>query len=138
MAGLARGIRARWRAVGATALVAISAGALSAGLVAGAAGGRRGSRSVARPVSASLPGAAGVAAAYGYHTRCIVVTIAPDGTFARADFSHTNVCGRYAGDPTAIFRRVGGRWHAVLDAVAYPCPVEAIPGVVQRQLSVCP
>ncbi len=87
---------------------------------------------------ARLPGAAGVAAAYGYPSRCVIVTITADGAFARADFSHTNVCGRWAGDPTAIFHRTRGTWRRVLDAVSYRCPVEALPGVVQRHLSVCP
>ncbi len=84
-----------------------------------------------------LPGAAGIAAAYGYPTRCVVVTITHDGAYARADFSHKSFCGRFAGNPTAIFHRTRGTWRRVLYAVAYRCPVDSIPGVVQRRLAVC-
>lgn len=84
-------------------------------------------------------GPPGVAAAYGYPTRCLSVTIAStDHAFARADFNHASPCGRYAGYPTAIFHVVQGSWRPVLEAVSYPCPATGIPPAVQRELSVCP
>lgn len=83
--------------------------------------------------------ATGVAAAYGYPSRCLRVTIASsDHAFARADFDHGSLCGRYTGDPTAIFHVVDGAWRPVLEAVSYPCPAESIPSAVQRELDVCP
>lgn len=84
-------------------------------------------------------GPTGVAAAYGYPARCLSVTIASsDHAFARADFNHGSACGRYAGDPTAIFHVVQGAWRPVLEAVTYPCPAVGIPFAVQRELDVCP
>ena len=84
-------------------------------------------------------GPRGVAAAYGYPSRCLRVTIASsDHAFARADFNHGDLCGRYAGDPTAIFHVVDGAWRPVLEAVTYPCPAAGIPAAVQRELGVCP
>ncbi|MGN6168490.1 MAG: hypothetical protein ACTHQQ_10020 [Solirubrobacteraceae bacterium] len=84
-------------------------------------------------------GLRGVAAAYGYPTRCLVVTFASsDPAFARADFNHRSLCGRYTGDPTAIFHVVDGGWRPVLEAVTYPCPAPSIPAAVQRELVVCP
>jgi hypothetical protein len=84
-------------------------------------------------------GATSVAEAYGYPTRCLRVTIASsDHAFARADFDHGSPCGRYTGDPTAIFHVVDGAWRPVLEAVTYPCPAEGIPAAVQRELEVCP
>jgi hypothetical protein len=83
-------------------------------------------------------GPTGVAAAYGYPSRCLSVTIAAsDSAFARADFNHGSPCGRY-GDPTAIFHVVDGAWRPVLEAVTYPCPAVGIPAAVQRELGVCP
>jgi hypothetical protein len=80
-----------------------------------------------------------VAAAYGYPSGCLRVTIASSNhAFARADFNHANPCGRYAGDPTAIFHLVGGAWRPVLEAVSYRCPATGIPAAVQRELEVCP
>lgn len=84
-------------------------------------------------------GPAGVAAAYGYPSRCLSVTIPlHDPTFARADFNRAAPCGRYGGDPTAIFHWTGGAWRPVLDAVAYRCPVAAVPPAVEAALEVCP
>lgn len=83
-------------------------------------------------------GAVGVAAAYGYPLRCLTVTIlATDRTYARADFNHLTTCGRYTGYPTAIFHYGSGAWRTVLDAVAYFCPVDSLPTVVQTDLGVC-
>lgn len=80
-----------------------------------------------------------MAAAYGYPARCVRVTIASsDHAFARADFNHGSPCGRFAGDPTAIFHVVDGAWRPVLEAVTYPCPAVGIPSAVQRELEVCP
>lgn len=85
------------------------------------------------------PGALGVAAAYGYPPRCLSVTIPADHpSYARADFDRATLCGRYAGYPTAIFRRVDGAWRAVLDAISYSCPVASLPPTVQAELAVCP
>jgi hypothetical protein len=85
------------------------------------------------------PGPAGVAAAYGYPTRCLSVTISSiDPAFARADFNHASPCGRYAGYPTAIFHRVGREWRPLLEAVSYPCPAQRIPPAIQTELGVCP
>lgn len=83
-------------------------------------------------------GAAGVAAVYGYPLRCLTVTIlTADRTYARADFNHLTMCGRYTGYPTAIFHYGSGAWRTVLDAVAYFCPVDSLPTVVQTDLGVC-
>jgi hypothetical protein len=97
---------------------------------------------IAQPRSASAlareKGPAGVAAAYGFPLRCLAVTILPvNRTYARADFNHRSPCGHYAGYPTAIFRYAGGRWHPVLDALGYRCPVRALPVEVQTRLGVC-
>ena len=84
-------------------------------------------------------GPTGVAAAYGYPSRCLRVTTASsDHAFARADFNRGTPCGRYAGDSTAIFHVVDGAWRPVLEAVWYPCPSAGIPAAVQRELGVCP
>jgi hypothetical protein len=88
---------------------------------------------------ASEPGARGVAAAYGYPSPCLSVTLsAIDRAFARADFDHASQCGRYTGYPTAIFHRIDREWQPVLEAVSYPCPVAGIPPGVQKELGVCP
>jgi hypothetical protein len=100
-----------------------------------------GGSSVPRRASnrAREPGATGVAAAYGYPSRCVSVTIsAIDRVFARADFDHASQCGRYTGYSTAIFHRVNQGWEPVLEAVSYPCPVARIPPAVQKELGVCP
>ena len=84
-------------------------------------------------------GRAGVAAAYGYPLMCLSVTVpAGERTYARADFNHRRRCGQYTGDPTAIFHYAHGAWRPALDAVAYQCPVSAIPAAVQTELDVCP
>jgi hypothetical protein len=133
--------RARARAVLLGVFVAAAIGATAAVAIGARHGGGRPRSAYLRAVSprAHLPGAAGVAAAYGYPAHCLTITIsAIDRTFARADFNHASLCGRFAGDPTAIFYRSGGAWRLVLDAVDYQCPVGTIPGVVQRALAVCP
>jgi hypothetical protein len=92
-----------------------------------------------RDVLAWRRGALGVAAAYGYPPRCLSIAFAPaDRAYARADFDRGLPCGRFAGDPTAVFHRVDGAWREVLDAVSYPCPVRSLPARVQTELSVCP
>jgi hypothetical protein len=91
-----------------------------------------------RDAPVRAPGAAGVAAAYGYPLKCLSVAIAlHDPRFARADFDHAVPCGRYTGYTTAIFRRVHGAWVSVLDATSYPCPVRSLPEQVQVELGVC-
>ena len=83
-------------------------------------------------------GPTGVAAAYGHPLGCLTVTILPtDRTYARADFDHRTLCGRYTGYPTAIFHYASGRWRAALDAVSYRCPVVSLPVAVQTALDVC-
>lgn len=100
-------------------------------------GGAAGSHRLAAGVDEGGP--TGVAAAYGYPTRCLSVTIAStDHAFARADFNHAAPCGQYAGYPTAIFHVVHDGWRPVLEAVSYPCPATGIPPAVQRELGVCP
>jgi hypothetical protein len=92
-----------------------------------------------RPAAGDQGGPTGVAAAYGYPTRCLSVTIASaDHAFARADFNHASPCGQYAGYPTAIFHVVNAGWRPVLEAVSYSCPATGIPRAVQRELDVCP
>lgn len=118
-------------------------GALGAVVVVAAVGAILATMSSSSPVGPSHSpahegGATGVAAAYGYPTRCLSVTIsAIDPAFARADFNHTSPCGRYAGYPTAIFHLVDRAWRPVLEAVSYPCPATGIPPVVQKELGVC-
>jgi hypothetical protein len=91
-----------------------------------------------RDARARATGPAGVAAAYGYPLECLSVAIAVhDPRFARADFDHAVPCGRYAGEVTAIFRRVDGAWMPVLEATSYPCPVRSLPEPVQVELGVC-
>lgn len=90
------------------------------------------------PTLARQPGPAGVAAAYGFPMRCLTVTmLSREPGYARADFNRGSECGRYNGDVTAIFERVGGAWRPVLHAVEYVCPVRSLPGAVQVQLAVC-
>jgi hypothetical protein len=123
----------RGRAVVALAVVAAVL-ATGAGAIIGPRNGQRQRVSgVARE-----PGAAGVAAAYGYPLRCLSVTfLVPDRDYARADFNHS-YCGRYTWDPTAIFHRTAGAWRPMLNAVQYHCPVGSLPAAVQTQLGVCP
>ena len=99
-------------------------------------GGPHGARHVS--ASARQRGPAGVAAAYGYPLRCLSITIlATDRAYARADFNHLRPCGRFTGYSTAIFHRVMGAWHPVLDAAGYVCPVASLPVNVQTELGVC-
>jgi hypothetical protein len=106
-------------------------------LAIGSFGGDR-SHAVPRNARARAPGPVGVAAAYGYPLRCLSVAIAlHDPRFARADFDHAVPCGRYAGDVTAIFRRLDGAWVPVLEATSYPCPVRSLPEQTQVELGVC-
>lgn len=133
--------RARARGLLVAFLAAVAIGATAAAVIGAGRGPTRPGSQALRAVSARahLPGAAGVAAAYGYPPHCLTITIsAINRAFARADFNHASLCGRFAGDPTAIFYRSGGAWRPVLDAVGYRCPVGTIPGVVQRALAVCP
>jgi hypothetical protein len=121
--------------------ICVAAAALSAaGVIVVATSFGGGGVSSHRPAAGTDQGGpTGVAAAYGYPTRCLSVTIAStDHAFARADFNHVGPCGQYAGDPTAIFHVVRGGWRPVLEAVSYPCPATGIPPAVQKELSVCP
>lgn len=112
--------------VAATCLAAVAIGLVS------------GDRTGAPVAQSRRAGAEGVAAAYGYPPWCLSVTIAAeDPAYARADFDRARPCGRYGGDPTAIFRRVDGAWRPVLDAVTYSCPVPSLPPAVQVDLDVC-
>jgi hypothetical protein len=58
-------------------------------------------------------------------------------TYARADFSHRLICGRYTGYPTATFQYVSGTWRPVLGAIAYDCATASLPAPVQTQVDVC-
>ena len=132
-----RGAGAPRRAYG----LCVTAAAVSAAavIVATTSLGGGAARSHRLAAGADRGGPNGVAAAYGYPTRCLSVTIASsDHAFARADFNHASPCGQYAGYPTAIFHVVRGAWRPVLEAVSYPCPATGIPPAVQRELSVCP
>jgi hypothetical protein len=89
-------------------------------------------------VGARAAGPPGVAAAYGNPLRCLIVSLAPhDPRFARADFNRSVSCGQYRGYSTAIFRRTGGMWKAVVEAISYACPVPALPAQVAEELGVC-
>jgi hypothetical protein len=93
-----------------------------------------------RPTHAGVraPGRAGVAAAYGFPLKCLSVEISThDPRFARADFDRSVPCGRWAGYSTAIFRRTGGMWSAVVEAIRYACPVRSLPPPVEQELGVC-
>jgi hypothetical protein len=119
--------------------VAIVVAVAIAGFVTDAISGGGGGSAQTGGAQARAPGAAGVAAAYGYPLYCLRITIAlDDPTFARADFDHAVQCGRYTGYPTAIFHRSRGIWVPVLDAIAYVCPVRSLPLGVQVELAVCP
>jgi hypothetical protein len=119
------------------ALCALVLGAAVTGAV-GASGGERRAGSGEPSAGAREAGPAGVAAAYGYPLRCLVVTIlATEPAYARADFDHRSPCGRYTGDPTAIFHRARGAWRAVLETSAYFCPVASLPSAVSFALAVC-
>jgi hypothetical protein len=99
-------------------------------------GGHRPPR--AKPDGARAGGPAGVAAAYGYPLKCLSVAIATlDPRFARADFDKSVPCGRFTGYATAIFRRTGGMWVAVIEAINYACPVRTLPAQVEEELGVC-
>jgi hypothetical protein len=60
-----------------------------------------------------------------------------DPRFARADFDKSVPCGQFSGYATAIFRRTGGMWVAVIEAINYACPVRSLPAQVQAELGVC-
>lgn len=116
-------------------LVIVAAGALIATSLPAESG------SGAQGVSARAhePGAAGVAAAYGYPLRCLTVTFSRvDADYARADVEHTGQCWRYRGDVLAVFKRVAGAWRALLRGGIYSCPVGGMPAAVQLDLAVCP
>jgi len=99
---------------------------------------RPGAGSQRAPQAARDRGPAGVAAAYGYPSRCLSVTLdAHDPAYARADFDRGTPCGRYDGYATAVFRRAGGAWRPVLDTTSYACPVSSLPIAVQVDLDVC-
>jgi hypothetical protein len=137
----ARTLRERIAAIGQIARSpAVVVLALSVAILATAAalaGDHDGIRHAVR-TTARDSGPAGVAAAYGYPPRCLSITIVASGeTYARADFNHASACGRFAGDPTAIFLRVMGAWRPVLKAIGYVCPVAALPVHVQTELGVC-
>jgi hypothetical protein len=86
----------------------------------------------------TIPGANGVAAAYGYPLGCMSVTIlAADRTYARADLSHTIGCGQETGYAPAIFHYAAGRWRLVPDAIGYMCNPHAMPAVVAQGLDLC-
>jgi hypothetical protein len=120
-------------------LAAVAAALVSAALVSVAWLGGRDGAARREDGQARAPGPAGVAAAYGYPLQCLAVTIAPhDPGYARADFNHGVPCGRYTGDPTAIFHRVDGVWVRALDSASYSCPVASLPKRVQADLAVCP
>jgi hypothetical protein len=64
------------------------------------------------------PGAAGVAAAYGYPLGCLRVRIsAANPAFARAEFDRRGSCGYVSGFASATFRRFNGEWHPVLYSI---------------------
>jgi hypothetical protein len=68
---------------------------------------------VARPDTAAL---AGVAAAFGYPSRCLNVTISASApTYAQAEIVRRPTCPLYRGYIDATFHRVDGRWRLVLD-----------------------
>lgn len=121
--------------------VVIVAGGLAAVLD---SGGRRGPRPAAPPAATVVPPArlargAGISAAYGYPARCLAITILANApTYARADFDRRSLCGRYSGYVTAVFHRVSGAWHVILNASDYACPVPGIPALVQTELAICP
>ncbi|MGO9976981.1 MAG: hypothetical protein ACLP01_30110 [Solirubrobacteraceae bacterium] len=118
--------------------VLVGAGVAVTCLAAIAIGLVSGDRTTAPVAQSRRAGAEGVAAAYGYPSSCLSVTIAADDpAYARADFDRARPCGRYGGDPTAIFRRIDGAWRPVLDAVTYSCPVPSLPPAVQVDLDVC-
>lgn len=90
-------------------------------------------------MSPTNAGPAGVAAAYRYPLSCLTVTISTrDPAYASARLNRASPCWRYGVYLTAIFHRVDGSWHEVLDANTYACPLVWLPAVVQTQLSVCP
>jgi hypothetical protein len=122
-----RGLQGRGAVVVPMAVVAVALA-----LVLGAGGGSR-----AADATVGDPGAAGVAAAYGYPPSCLSVRISVDRAFARADFARATSCGIYSGFPTALFRRFDGEWHPVLYTFSYPCPVPSVPRAVQRELTLC-
>jgi hypothetical protein len=127
--------RGRLRIASGVALVAVL---VATGLVASAdlAGSHR--RPSGERAGARAAGAAGVAAAYRNPLRCLIVSIAPhDPRFARADFNRSVSCGQYRGYSTAIFRRTGGIWVAVIEAISYSCPVRSLPAQVAEELGVC-
>lgn len=125
-----RAVQRRW--VLPAAIAAALVGAVLA--VVGVAGPSRG----VATAGVDAAGPTGVAAADGYPSTCLTVTISPvNRTFARADFTPRRACGLASGFPTAIFHRFGGEWHPMLYAVRYPCPVPSVPPEVQRELSLC-
>jgi hypothetical protein len=127
-------VHGRTVAVGALSVTLVVIGAVIAGVL--STGGTRAPLDVS--ARASVAGPPGVAAAYGYPSRCVSVTIdASDPAYARADLDRATQCGRYGGSVTAIFHRASGRWRMAFDAVDYSCPVAGLPRSVQAELDVC-
>jgi hypothetical protein len=86
----------------------------------------------------SIPGPAGVAAAYGYPLHCLAVTFAPGNrTYARADLNRMHACGRYGWSTTVVFHWTHAGWRTALDATMYTCPVGGLPRAVQSDLAIC-
>jgi hypothetical protein len=134
----ARMTRRRLRIASGVGLVAAMVAAVVVALVASADLGGNHQRAGAERAGARAAGPAGVAAAYGNPLRCLIVSIAPhDPRFARADFNRSVSCGQYRGYSTAIFRRTGGMWVAVIEAISYACPVRSLPPPVEEELGVC-
>ena len=129
-------ILTRAGAIAASAAVVITAVVLLALLV--PQGRRADSASAAIAAQLREPGPVGGAAAYRYPVSCLSVEFASTNrSYARARLDRASPCWRYGVWVTAVFHRVDGVWHRVLDAASYSCPVRSLPRGVERQLGVC-
>lgn len=88
---------------------------------------------------ATAPGAAGVAAAYGYPLGCLIVSIARgDPEYASARLERADPCWRIGVYGVALFRREQGAWRLIAQTAATRCDVRAVPRRVLEPLGACP
>jgi hypothetical protein len=88
---------------------------------------------------ATAPGAAGVAAAYGYPLGCLSVSIARgDPEYASARLERADPCWRIGAYGVALFRREHGTWRLIAQTAAARCERRAAPRRVLERLGACP
>jgi len=71
---------------------------------------------------------------------CLIVALAASNHgYATVRFRSAKSCLRWAFDGKNILKRAShNHWSVAFEGSAYRCPLARIPGLVQRQLGVCP